>query len=170
MNIHPIFVHFPIAFLTIYAICELFSIRSLKNNQTWEALKMFLLVVGFLGAVSAVSTGEMAEEFVKRTVDSRMLIETHAFFAVFSEWIFGILAFSYIFSFLETKGKLQKFFDLKIYKIISFLSKKIMRMRVFLSVLGLVVITITGALGGAIVYGKDADPIVSFVYKIFFGQ
>ena len=35
-----------------------------------------------------------------------------------------------------------------------------------LALLGLIAITITGGLGGAIVYGKDVDPIVSFIYKL----
>lgn len=38
---------------------------------------------------------------------------------------------------------------------------------VLLSLLGLCSLMITGALGGAITYGTDADPIVSIVYKLF---
>jgi len=35
-----------------------------------------------------------------------------------------------------------------------------------LALLGLVSVTITGALGGSLVYGPDADPLVSFLYYV----
>ena len=37
-----------------------------------------------------------------------------------------------------------------------------------IALVGIVVITITGALGGAIVYGPEVDPIVSVIYHLFF--
>ena len=36
------------------------------------------------------------------------------------------------------------------------------------SALGLVAVTITGALGGALVYGPDVDPFVSLIYRLLF--
>jgi hypothetical protein len=39
---------------------------------------------------------------------------------------------------------------------------------ILLAILGLVTLLITGALGGAIVYGVAGDPFTAFVYKIFF--
>ena len=38
----------------------------------------------------------------------------------------------------------------------------------FQNVKGFRIPVITGALGAAIVYGPDADPIVSFIYGLFF--
>lgn len=38
----------------------------------------------------------------------------------------------------------------------------------FLALIGLIAITMTGALGGAIVYGPNVDPVVKFVYSLFF--
>ena len=32
----------------------------------------------------------------------------------------------------------------------------------------LIAITITGSLGGALVYGPEIDPVVSFIYHLFF--
>ena len=37
---------------------------------------------------------------------------------------------------------------------------------VIVGLIGLMLITITGALGGSIVYGTDTDPAVRFIYKI----
>ncbi|MFA4887422.1 MAG: hypothetical protein WC595_04365, partial [Candidatus Nanoarchaeia archaeon] len=37
---------------------------------------------------------------------------------------------------------------------------------IILSLIGLMLITITGALGGSIVYGTDTDPVVKLIYKI----
>lgn len=33
---------------------------------------------------------------------------------------------------------------------------------------GLLLITLTGALGGIIAYGPDIDPVASFVYRLLF--
>jgi len=36
------------------------------------------------------------------------------------------------------------------------------------ALIGAVCLTITGALGGAMVYGPTSDPFVSFIYTLFF--
>lgn len=168
MNIHPILVHFPIAFLTIYSLCEIFTVGNLKNSQTWWKIKAFLLVVGFLGTVAAITTGEMAEESIKSSSSIHNLVETHASFAVATEWLFGVLAFSYVAKFFADKNTIP-FMDTNLVKFVIFAIKKILFLSVPLALVGLVLVTITGSLGGAIVYGPDVDPIVSFIYKIFIG-
>jgi len=37
-----------------------------------------------------------------------------------------------------------------------------------LAIAGIIAITFTGALGAAIVYGSDVDPIVKIIYGLFF--
>lgn len=168
MNIHPIFVHFPIAFLTIYSICEIFTTKKLKSNETWLMIKIFLLVVGFLGTLAAVSTGDMASESMESgSIGS--LVSTHAFFAIFTEWVYGILSISYVLKFLSEKNKLP-FMENGLVKFILSIAKRFVYFALPISIIGLVAVTITGSLGGAIVYGPDADPVVSFIYKILIGQ
>ncbi len=42
------------------------------------------------------------------------------------------------------------------------------RVSFILALIGIVGITITGTLGGAMVHGPEVDPFVSFVYHLFF--
>jgi hypothetical protein len=37
-----------------------------------------------------------------------------------------------------------------------------------LALLGIIAVTITGALGGAIAHGADTDPVVQMIYSLFF--
>lgn len=140
----------------------------MKSSQTWWKIKAFLLIVGFLGTVAAITTGEMAEEGMPSSGPIHDLVEAHASFAVATEWLFGVLAFSYIVKFFADKNTMP-FMDTKLIKFLIFATKKILFFSVPLALVGLVLVTITGSLGGAIVYGPDVDPIVSFIYKIFIG-
>ena len=171
MNTHPILVHFPIAFMTIYAILELIRFQKVKNWPYIVHIKAFLLIVGTLSSFVALSTGEVAEHLANR--DLRPLIEVHSAFASGSVWIFGILSVVYIVSFVSKSEWNQKLLDSpfsKIWKLKVNIANKILNgyFSVILALAGLVAITITGALGGAIVYGPEVDPIVNFIYKLFF--
>lgn len=57
----------------------------------------------------------------------------------------------------------------KVFGLLNSLSEIVLSnpLAIVLALLGLGALMITGALGGAITYGPDADPIVSIVYKIF---
>lgn len=170
MNIHPIAVHFPIALLTVYAILELLSGMSWLRNQPWKTgVKSFLLVVGTVFAFFTLSTGEGAEQTVTdRSLHS--LVETHAFFASASTYIFLGLALIYIFRTARTRLWYVTKVPKVLRTIIDWYSRAFDR-RWFIALValvGLVAITVTGALGGAIVYGPDVDPIVKAIYNIFF--
>jgi len=171
MNIHPIFVHFPIALLTIYAIAELMKFRKLLDTAYWFYVKAVLVIVGTLSAFLALNTGEGAEDLVSRSLDS--LVEMHSTFASASTWIFGIIGFLYLVSWISKSGWNQKISTSSAgnyWNKIVVLSNRILNSGfiVLLALIGLIVITITGALGGAIVYGPEVDPIVSFIYNLFF--
>lgn len=207
MNIHPIFVHFPIALLTIYALLEVFipikiaAFKALKwenfwgykllVNPIWQAIKAFLVIVGTLIGLVTLETGDMAEELVRSTAsDPRafgmsqigQLIEMHSTFASLSVGIFAVLAVGYIAYFIEKKSAsiasataptsseaIHKFMQ-KFGGVVTLIRKIALNpwVAAILALVGLVAITITGALGGAIVYGPDVDPVVKMIYGWFF--
>lgn len=170
MNIHPIFVHFPVAFLTIYALFELVRMKKLRENTHWLMIKAVLLWVGFLGTLAALQTGEMAEDLVGRN----QLIEVHSQWGTITSWIFGVLSLVYALAVLE------RYFGEKIgqalgggaaiFKRIAALAAVAQRspLSLVIALAGLAAVSITGALGGAIAYGPDIDPVVKFVYGLFF--
>lgn len=172
MNIHPAFVHFPIALLLMYALFEI--IRFTKRGKTpyFFHIKAILVIVGTLTAFLTLQTGDMAEESFKRSA-LRSLIHTHSSFATASTWIFTIIAFVYIIAWFKESPLYQKVLGSAIGKQWAQLERyslEILQSPLIplLAVLGLITMTITGALGGAIVYGPDVDPIVNFVYHLFF--
>lgn len=165
MNIHPIFVHFPIALLTFYALFEIFAWKKISSMSWWIYVKATLLFAGTLSGFVALNTGEGAEHII----GGSKLIETHATFATASIWLFVVLSVVYLIRFVLESGYIINF--PKIQHVLNGIQNYINKYSFLVPVIafiGLVVITITGALGGAIVYGPDIDPVVSFVYHLFF--
>jgi len=168
LNIHPIFVHFPIALLTIYSLLEFVWSRKLKQSDSFFLIKASFLILGVLGAFAALQTGEIAEEGMTDSA-TRHLISVHSTWAAGATWIFGILALAYIIlAYARFADKIPQIAGLSLLV----RTAKILvetPLIYLLAILGLIAITVTGALGGAIVYGSDIDPIVSYVYKILIG-
>lgn len=163
-NIHPIFVHFPIAFLLLYSFIKIVPFRKWFPLVSWTQIERVLLFVGVLGAMAASSTGETAEHIVKV---SRQIVRTHSLFADMSVWIYGALLFGEILSLFNSrilpiiKGEKSKRFYIFIQRI---LTTGIVS--ITLSVLGLIAITLTGLLGGVLVYGVSADPVAGIMLQI----
>ncbi|MEI6400281.1 MAG: DUF2231 domain-containing protein [bacterium] len=165
MNIHPIFVHFPIALLTFYALFEVFAWKKVKATTWFIYVKATLLFIGVLSGFAALNTGGSAEDLIGRS----NLIETHATFATASMWLFVILSLVYIIGFILESAYIINF--PKLQNLLNGIQNYINKFYFLIpaiAFIGLIFITITGALGGAIVYGPDIDPIVSFVYHLFF--
>lgn len=171
MNIHPLFVHFPIALLVIYALMELTPKKWTGNALWWRNSKMFLIITGWLTTIPTLITGDMAEDIVGATT----LIETHATMAAITVTIFAIPAIAYTIKILKTlpwyKNILLKDAPyVSILKKIQTTFEFILRPVLIRSIalIGMISLTITGGLGASIAYGPDFDPIVSFIYGIFF--
>src|SRR5512139_4016495 len=75
-NIHPLVVHFPIAFLVGAAL--FYFLSWIFQNQTFATTAFLLLILGTLSAGAAVATGLYGEEgvMVSRSVRERLL-EVH---------------------------------------------------------------------------------------------
>jgi uncharacterized membrane protein len=95
-GLHPMVVHFPIALLIIYSILEIFGVVTKKNFLTNAAY--LILVLGIVGAVAAVLTGNQAEEVAEIWQDKGALIPfgaitTHENYATFTLWFYIFVVF-----------------------------------------------------------------------------
>ena len=185
MNLHPVFVHFPIALLTIYALMELVRFKKLMAQPYWFYVKALFLMIGGLGALAALYTGDMAKyavahgDFVVAISNFRQVVNMHENFADLSVAIFGILAACYLiiwinrgastplFSKEGVRGSYFKVWQILVKVAHAFVETKFV---ILLALAGLICITITGGLGGIMVYGPSADPFFGFIYKLLFGQ
>lgn len=76
-NIHPIIVHFPIAlFLTGFALDV---IGHLFQRETLKRVGLILIVLGALGALAAMLSGQLAEESVEEHLSGagERVLDTH---------------------------------------------------------------------------------------------
>ncbi len=155
-NLHPLFVHFPIALLFIYSIIKILPMQRFLPRVAWKDVERILLVIGVLSAFIALSTGETAEHLVR---PDHKLVETHSTFATISTWLYAALLIGEIASFLATKINNPIIVFLKKLLTNEWLSK-------IIAILALASIAITGLLGGIMVYGTSADPLAEMALKI----
>lgn len=74
-NVHPIFVHFPIALLV-----SAFAIETLAlffKKPAWHRFSLIHLILGTLGAVGAVLTGRQAAVLAKHSFEIHEVMERH---------------------------------------------------------------------------------------------
>lgn len=170
LNIHPAIVHTPVGLLTIYSLLEFLRFKKLLARPYWFYIKAALVIVGFGGAIAAYLTGDLLEDAFR----GEKLLEVHSNFALVTSILYGVIAAGYLvlwfqkecgsWAFLKNKN-VAKIWQMKL-ALANFLQKT--WVAVPLALAALICIFITGALGGAIAYGPDVDPMVSFIYKLFF--
>lgn len=164
-NIHPIFVHFPVAMLFVYSVIKILPLKRWFPAISWRDIERVLLVVGVLGAFAALATGDTAEHLVH---PNRALVDAHSTFAGIATFIYTSLLVGEIAAILNAKdhtyGKVWRWLS----QVLRFI-EKVLCDRVFsiiLAITGFVAISVTGMLGGVIAYGLTADPIAPLVLKI----
>ena len=165
MNIHPIFVHFPVAFFTFYALAELARIQLLTRQPYWFYIKASLVILGCLGGVAAIVTGQMAEDIMRGSP----ALEKHEMFAFLTFGVFGFLALCYAAAWLRREVLKNPAMTDSSISVVGSWAEKIVAgwPAVVLALLGLALVTITGSLGGSMVYGPATDPVVKIIYQIF---
>ncbi len=137
-QLHPQIVHFPIAFMAIYAVLEITGI--LSGREFFQKAAYLFLFLGVLSAVAAVITGNQAAEIAsswkdKGAVIPTRLISEHEEYATITLWYFtGLLVLR---TFLLLKKKFRG--------IIKYLF-------ILLAVIGLYFVYQTGGHGGKLVY------------------
>lgn len=179
MNLHPIFVHFPVALLTVYSLMELIRWKRVSNQEYWFYIKAVFVILGGLGALAALATGDIAKEawrngsFISPITNFRQVVSMHELFADITIVIFGILATCYLAAWLDKQGFAvftNKYSLSWVWKIFTNIYKMIINTRIviLMAIIGLISITITGGLGGVLVYGQEADPFFKIIYNLLF--
>lgn len=128
----------------------------------WRDIERTLLVVGVLGAFAASTTGEIAEELVR---PDHALVEMHSLFAGISTWLYGALLVGELAAWLRNRFQTMP----KVLTQITLVLDRVLCNSVLSRIIALaaiIAISVTGLLGGVMVYGTSADPIAGFVLKI----
>jgi uncharacterized membrane protein len=162
-NLHPIFVHFPIAFFLLYSLLRLIPWPKKLLIVDWQIPRIFILVVGLLGAGLANATGDIAKHLSR---PNNQLVEMHETFAGISVNIYVILLIAELIVFIKPEWLEINY--LKTIKPLFIFLKKITGKWLFylLAVIGALAIAITGLLGGVMVYGVKADPLAAPILKL----
>jgi uncharacterized membrane protein len=143
MDLHPIIVHFPVALLTLYAVFECIRFEKVLSKAYWFYVKAILAIFGSVASIAAFATGP--------DVGGSALVQMHSNFALTTVLVFGLIALTYLLEWF--KPSKYSLFIMRPYIIIP------------LAVLGLVLVTVTGGLGGAIQYGTHFDPFLAPAFK-----
>lgn len=138
MDIHPLVIHYPIAFLTIYAVFELIRFRKIIEQPYWFYVKKILIIIGWAGSIVAALTGLNAANW---TIQGPRIFVMHEIFAITTIALSTISAIFYL------KNKQHKIL-------------------IFIALLILISITITGGLGGAMTKGTHFDPLMAPIFKL----
>ncbi len=163
-NIHPLFVHFPIALLFVYSIIKILPLKKWFPKVAWRDIERLLLLVGVLGAFAALATGDAAEHLAH---PNRQLVDMHSTFGAIATWIYGALLAGESAAVINAQG-----FSFAGWPFVAtalrFIEKVLCNRLLagMLAFLGLVAISVTGMLGGVIAYGVTADPVAPVVLKI----
>ncbi len=142
-ELHPAFVHFPIALLLIYTILILFPISRLAPRVAWDQILEFLLYAGTVSLAPTVLSGLM----IGGLAGGPPVLALHRTVGLI---VAGIFVMASLFSLLRHMRPGQT------HEISLFLER-------CLAALGFLGLFVQGALGGAMVYGFTADPVISFV-------
>lgn len=165
MNIHPLFVHLPIGILLLYIAFEILRFKFITSRPSYFEVKTILVIAGTLSAFVTSGTGDMAEDAVRQTNPEKLpLVEVHSTFAAATTIIFSMLAAAYL---VEWCIRNQKLAFITRISVLRKLSRVVLKLSPYIAALGLIAITITGGLGASIVYGPDADPLVTIIYALF---
>ena len=167
MNIHPIFVNFPVALFTLYSISEIVHSKKLNSAGWWFGVKASMLFIGTLSAFPSVITGKMIEDEFERGAFHK-LVETHQNFAYMTTIFFMVVSLLYLVAILDRTSFAEKWRQNPLFRRIAAINSFLLGswFAVLVGLAGLALITITGALGGAIVRGPDVDPVARFVYNM----
>ena len=79
-NVHPLFVHFPIAFLLTFFVLDL--IGTFAKKAEWRRVAGWLLYLGSISAIFTVIAGFMAAESVKHGENVHDIMERHESFGI----------------------------------------------------------------------------------------
>lgn len=164
-NFHLMLIHFPIALLIIYVFLEYF--KRFTKADYWFNVRSIFLYFGFISIILSILSGSMLEGDFETKF--KALFDLHETFATITLYLYLSIAIYYVL--VQFKDKLKYFEKYNLFRQISnFYVKLFSKTYIMHSVLllALISIIITGSLGAAMSQGPNIDPVVSFVYGLFF--
>ncbi|MBI5400813.1 MAG: hypothetical protein HZB12_01720 [Candidatus Yonathbacteria bacterium] len=175
MNLHPLIVHFPIGLPATYSVLEYIRFKKVRTQSYWFYVKAILVILGTVAAYTAIFFGSLIENMFIAIPAKSAIVPVHEIWAIVTTVIFSFLAICYFIRWIHLDSNdatplhsrpLLK----KIWGILCLVSKHTIDTNVsfIFAAMGLASIAVTGALGGAIVYGTAFDPFITFVYRLFF--
>lgn len=129
--LHPMLVHFPIALLLVGSLVYLYALWRRADDGVWERTALLMLVLGWLGGLAAVVTGAAAFRFVP---DSH---PAHTSGAMHAASAFGTLLLYAVGLTLHWRSQVRA---------------TLRRWVPVFLILGMLALTLTGYLGGELVY------------------
>lgn len=137
-NLHPVIVHFPIAFFAAFFLLEAVSFF-MKNEMVFN-WATFTLGAGVVTSLLAVITGNQSHEYLKPVLKTKpviveQLINSHEQFATFTLWFFTAIFVLRIYLLLKKK-----------------FSPKWKALFLVFAIVGLYFVYQTGTLGGKLVF------------------
>ena len=162
-DIHPILVHFPIALLSVYALMEVLRFTFITRQQYWFYVKATFAIIGSLMTIPTGLAGKLAETHL---LGSHRIVSVHSTFAEFSAAIFLCIGALYVLAWVRQYKQSKNELFVAACHIQQFIFEK--NIIILLALVGLVLITITGELGGLIVFGPNIDPMSQFLFNTFF--
>ncbi len=89
-HFHQKIIHFPIAFLVIYPFIELLAL--FKKSELFDRLSLIILVIGIVGLVAALISGNSNLNLYKNLSNNETeILNKHIEYANFSAWFAGLL-------------------------------------------------------------------------------
>ena len=88
-NLHPMFVHFPIALLTLSALADIASL--ILKRKDFERLAWWLQLMGIAGLVGTIASGLFAEQSVMISVLAKDHFEIHEQTAFAASGLYALL-------------------------------------------------------------------------------
>ena len=173
-NFHIFIVHFPVGLLSLYVFLEVLSIFKIAyKKQSLEITKAILLVTGVVGAILSRITGDSISHALRPYIDRKTLM-LHEGMSLWIVVVFGIIALVYMLTLIETFPEItqKKWYTSPVEKVVHTLKKytALLQKRfmlVALSLIGFILLLLTGALGGILAHGCSTDFIARDVCSIF---
>ncbi|HEX6982467.1 MAG TPA: DUF2231 domain-containing protein [Balneolaceae bacterium] len=96
-SVHPMLVHFPLAILAVAILFDFISFFLPKEQKWWtEEATAFLYGIGAVAAVGVYFTGKAAANSVFLPAEAQTVLNTHADWAWWTVWFYGIYALARI--------------------------------------------------------------------------
>lgn len=165
MDLHPLVVHFPIAMLFVWSVIEIVRPQKWIPAVSWGSVQVVMLGVGFFGALAALITGDIAAEGLQNEI-----VDVHETVAQITTFIYAVFVVDMALPFVLRV--LVRILPEGLYAMcvrVARIVESIMQrsfVRRMGALLGVIFLTLTGMLGGAMVYGPNADPLTPYVLTL----